>query len=233
MRNIIGQAKNTVDIGKVMNEGKILLVNLSKGDLGEANSGLLGSVLVNMIMIASFQRRPIPVKQRRPFHLIVDEIPNFATESFTILQSEARKYAVDVVVAHQFRDQLDDLRPKVPRSTLAIWLFSGSMGAIATRWPASSTTLLPPADTRVEPYFWLLQLPGRRGFLVETKLSTGEGKLYEEVELPRRPYNDVEFEMANQLSILPNFQAWCHLIYRSALSKGGWQAKAGRVPHRD
>ena len=113
MRNIVGQARNTVNLREVMDEGKILLVNLSKGDLGEANSSLLGSVLVNLIMIAAFQRRPIPYKQRRPFHLIVDEFQNFATESFTILQSEARKYAVDVVVAHQFRDQLDESQQRL------------------------------------------------------------------------------------------------------------------------
>ena len=109
MRNIVGQARNTVNLREVMDDGKILLINLSKGDLGEANSSSLGSVLVNLIMIAAFQRRPTPYEQRRPFHLIVDEFQNFATESFTILQSEARKYAVDVVVAHQFRDQLDEL----------------------------------------------------------------------------------------------------------------------------
>jgi len=92
-----------------MDEGKILLVNLSKGDLGEENSSLLGAVLVNLILIAALGRRKVKPEERRPFHLYVDEFQNFATESFSILQSEARKYAVDVVVAHQYRDQLDDL----------------------------------------------------------------------------------------------------------------------------
>ncbi|MBE7433126.1 MAG: type IV secretion system DNA-binding domain-containing protein [Anaerolineales bacterium] len=110
MRNIIGQPQNTVDLRKVMDEGKILFVNLSKGDLGEESSALLGSVIVNLVLISSLQRRSTPAHIRRPFHLVVDEFQNMATESFAILQSEARKYAVDVVVAHQYRDQLlDDL----------------------------------------------------------------------------------------------------------------------------
>ena len=109
MRNIVGQPTNSFDMQAVMDEGKILLVNLSKGDLGEDNSALLGSVLVNLILIAALRRRSIPYNQRRTFHLIVDEFQNFATESFAVLQSEARKYAVDVIVAHQYRDQLDDL----------------------------------------------------------------------------------------------------------------------------
>ena len=78
MRNIIGQPKNTIDFRKMMDEGKILFVNLSKGDLGEENSSLLGSVLVNLVLIASLQRRSIPVNERRPFHLVVDEFQNFA-----------------------------------------------------------------------------------------------------------------------------------------------------------
>ncbi|MCH7662831.1 MAG: type IV secretion system DNA-binding domain-containing protein, partial [Chloroflexi bacterium] len=109
MRNIVGQQTNSFDMQTIMDEGKILFVNLSKGDLGEDNSALLGSVLVNLILMGSLRRRSIPYEQRRPFHLIVDEYQNFATESFAVLQSEARKYAVDVIVAHQFRDQLDDL----------------------------------------------------------------------------------------------------------------------------
>jgi DNA helicase HerA-like ATPase len=210
MRNIVGQPKNTVNIGNIMNRGKILLVNLSKGDLGEANSALLGSVLVNLIMIAAFQRRSIPSKQRRPFHLIVDEFQNFATESFTILQSEARKYAVDTVVAHQFRDQLDDLNKGSTLNVGNMIVFRVN-GRDSYSLASQFDNTPPPADTRVEPVYQYYDYKGQN-FLVETGLSTGEGKLYQEVELPRRAYSDVESEMANQLSILPNFQAWCRLI---------------------
>lgn len=210
MRNIVGQTKSTVNIKDVMNKGQILLINLSKGDLGEANSALLGSVLVNQIMIAAFQRRPIPAKERRPFHLIVDEFQDFATESFAILQSEARKYAVDVVVAHQFRDQLDELSKgsTLNVGNMVVFRISGRDSyALASQFDNTPS----PADTRVEPVYQSYEFKGQE-FLIEASMNTGEGKLYQEVELPRRPYSDVEAEMANQLSILPNYQAWCRLI---------------------
>ncbi len=211
MRNIIGQSHNTIDLSQVMNGGKILFVNLSKGDLGEANSSLLGSVLVNLVLIAALQRRSIPHKSRRPFHLIVDEFQNFATESFAILQSEARKYAVDVTVAHQYRDQLDDLSKgsTLNVGNLVVFRVSGKDSyALASQFDNTP----PPPDTRVEPVYREYNLRDNN-FLIETKLNTGEGKLYEEVELPRRPYSDVEAEMANQLSILPNYEAKCRLIH--------------------
>ena len=211
MRNIVGQGKNTLNISKMMDEGKILFVNLSKGDLGEANSSLLGSVLVNQIMIAAFQRRSIPTKERVQFHLIVDEFQNFATESFTILQSEARKYAVDITAAHQFRDQLDDLNKGSTLNVGNMIVFRVS-GRDSYSLASQFDNTPPPSDTRVEPVYQGYEYKGSE-FLVETSLSTGEGKLYQEVELPRRPYSDIESEMANQLSILPNFQAWCRLIH--------------------
>jgi hypothetical protein len=210
LRNIIGQSKSTINIYKKMNEGKIIFVNLSKGDLGEANSSLLGSVMVNQIMIAAFHRRSIPLGQRKPFHLIVDEFQNFASESFTILQSEARKYAVDVVVAHQFRDQLDDLNKgsTLNVGNMIVFRVSGRDSySLASQFDNSP----PQADTRVEPVYYPYEFQGRE-FLVEASLNSSEGKLYQEVELPKRPYSDVEAELANQLSILPNFQAWCRLI---------------------
>lgn len=211
MRNIIGQPKNTLNLREIMDDGKILFVNLSKGDLGEANSSLLGVVLVNMVLIAALQRRSIPVKQRRPFHLIVDEFQNFATESFDILQSEARKYAVDVVVAHQYRDQLTDSSKgsTLNVGNLVVFRTTGRDSySLASQFDNSP----PPPDTRVEPIYQQYDYQGIHA-LIEARLSTDEGKLYQEVELPRRPYSDVESEMANRLSILPNFEAYCRLIH--------------------
>jgi hypothetical protein len=211
MRNIIGQPHNTIDFKKVMDEGKILLVNLSKGDLGEENSSLLGAVLVNLVLITALQRRTTPQKQRRPFHLIVDEFQNFATESFAILQSEARKYAVDVVVAHQFRDQLDDLSKGSTLNVGNLVVFRVT-GRDAYSLASQFDNTPPPPDSRVEPIYQEYEFRGVET-LVETRLTTGEGKLYQEVELPRRPYSDVEAEMANRLSILPNYEALCRLIH--------------------
>lgn len=210
MRNIIGQSHSTIDIQKIMDEGKILFVNLSKGDLGEANSSLLGSIIVNQIMIAAFNRRSQALNERRPFHLIVDEFQNFATESFTILQSEARKYAVDVVVGHQFRDQLDDLNKgsTLNVGNLIVFRISGRDSySLASQFDNTP----PPPETRVEPIYQHIDFQGH-DFMIEAKLNSGEGGLHHEVELPRRPYSDVEAEMANKLSILPNYQAWCRLI---------------------
>src|SRR5690606_6993514 len=80
----------------------------SKGDIGADNATLLGSVLVNQILLAALARRDTAEAKRRPFHLYVDEYQTFATQTFPELQSEARKYAIDTVVAHQYRDQLDE-----------------------------------------------------------------------------------------------------------------------------
>ena len=211
MRNIIGQPENTFNLRKIMDDGKILFVNLSKGDLGEENSSLLGAVIVNLVLIAALQRRDTAEEKRRPFHLIVDEFQNFATESFAILQSEARKYAVDVVVAHQYRDQLDDL-------SLGSTLNVGNMivlrvtGRDSYALASQFDNTPPPSDTRVEPIYQEYEFQGIEA-LIETQLSTDEGKLYQEVELPRRPYSDVEAAMANKLSILPNFEAWSRQIH--------------------
>ncbi len=152
MRNIIGQPKNTLDLRQIMDEGKILFVNLSKGDLGEANSSLLGAVLVNMTLIAALQRRSIPVKQRRPFHLIVDEFQNFATESFDILQSEARKYAVDVVAAHQYRDQLTESSKGSTLNVGNLIVFR-TTGRDSYSLASQFDNTPPPSDTRVEPIY--------------------------------------------------------------------------------
>ncbi|MGB9300540.1 MAG: hypothetical protein WCD51_08095 [Anaerolineae bacterium] len=90
VRNIVSQPTSTFDLRQIMDQAKILLVNLSKGKIGEDNSALLGSVLVGKILTAALSRAETPPQDRRPFHLIVDEYQSFATESFPTLQSEAR-----------------------------------------------------------------------------------------------------------------------------------------------
>ena len=106
MRNILAQTENRLDLRSIMDEGKILLVRLSKGKLGDDNANFLGSVIVAKLLVAVFARADQPRETRRPFHIIVDEFQNFATSSFPTLLTEARKYAVDIVIAHQYRDQL-------------------------------------------------------------------------------------------------------------------------------
>lgn len=210
MRNIVGQTRNTINFREVMDKGKILFVNLSKGSLGEANSALLGSVIVNQILMAALKRRDTPENKRKQFHLVVDEFQNFATESFAILQSEARKYGVDVVVAHQYRDQLD-LLSKGSTLNVGNMIVFRTTGRDSYELASQFDNTPPQADTRVEPVYSPYEYQGHE-FLIETQLSTGEGGLYNEVELPRRPYNDVEAEMANKLSSLPDYYAWCRLV---------------------
>jgi hypothetical protein len=109
IRNIIGQPKSTFNIRKIMDEGKILIVNLSKGLIGEDNAGILGSFLVTKIQLAAMSRSDIPdIKDRRPFFLYVDEFQNFATDSFATILSEARKYGLNLTVANQYISQMSD-----------------------------------------------------------------------------------------------------------------------------
>ena len=109
IRNIIGQAKSSFDIRKIMDEGKILVVNLSKGLIGEDNAGILGAFLVTKVQLAAMSRSDIPdVKDRRPFYLYVDEFQNFATDSFAVILSEARKYGLNLTVANQYVAQMTD-----------------------------------------------------------------------------------------------------------------------------
>ena len=108
MRNIIGQSKSAFDFRKVMDEGKILLVNLSKGKIGEENSNFLGLILVPRILIAAMSRQDMSEDQRRDFYLYVDEFQNFATPDFAQILSEARKYRLNLIVANQFIGQMDE-----------------------------------------------------------------------------------------------------------------------------
>lgn len=109
IRNIVGQPKSSFDIRKIMDEGKILVVNLSKGLVGEDNAGILGSFLVTKIQLAAMSRSDIPdIKDRRPFYLYVDEFQNFATDSFATILSEARKYGLNLTVANQYVAQMTD-----------------------------------------------------------------------------------------------------------------------------
>ena len=108
MRNIVGQSKSAFDFREVMDSGKILLINLSKGKLGEENSSFLGLVMIPKILVAAMSRQEIPEPQRRDFFLYVDEFQNFATPDFATILSEARKYRLNLTVANQFIGQMDE-----------------------------------------------------------------------------------------------------------------------------
>ena len=108
IRNIIGQPKSTFNIRKIMDEGKILVVNLSRGLMGEDNAGILGAMMVTKIQLAAMGRQDMPMEERRPFYLYVDEFQNFATDSFATILSEARKYGLNLTVANQYISQMSE-----------------------------------------------------------------------------------------------------------------------------
>ncbi len=111
IRNIIGQSKSSFDLRKMMDENKIIIINLSKGRVGEANANLLGSMLITKIYLAAMSRADVPEKvlQKLPnFYLYVDEFQSFANESFADILSEARKYKLNLTIAHQYIEQMSE-----------------------------------------------------------------------------------------------------------------------------
>ncbi|MFZ4648772.1 MAG: type IV secretion system DNA-binding domain-containing protein [Patescibacteria group bacterium] len=109
MRNIIGQVKSSIDVRGIMDEGKILIMNLSKGRIGEDNSALLGAMMITKIQLAAMSRVDVPENERKDFYLYIDEFQNFSTDSFANILSEARKYRLNLVMAHQYIEQLGDV----------------------------------------------------------------------------------------------------------------------------
>jgi hypothetical protein len=111
IRNIVGQPKSSFDIRRMMDEKKILIMNLSKGRVGEVNTTLLGSMLVTKIYLAAMSRADVSADSMRtlpPFYLYVDEFQNFANESFSDILSEARKYKLRLIIAHQYVEQMEE-----------------------------------------------------------------------------------------------------------------------------
>ncbi len=108
VRAIVGQSRSTLDLRTVIDEGRILVVNLSKGKIGEDASSLLGSLLVTGLQLAAMSQANIREEDRQPFFAYVDEFQNFATESFATVLSEARKYRLALTIANQYLDQIDE-----------------------------------------------------------------------------------------------------------------------------
>jgi hypothetical protein len=109
VRNMVGQPRSAFNIRQIMDEGKILLVNLSRGQVGEDNAAILGALMVTKIQLAAMSRADMPLDKRRPFYLYVDEFQNFATDSFAVILSEARKYGLNLTVANQYVSQMPEV----------------------------------------------------------------------------------------------------------------------------
>ncbi|MBI2074654.1 MAG: type IV secretion system DNA-binding domain-containing protein [Candidatus Levybacteria bacterium] len=108
VRNIIGSPKSTINLEQIMNEGKILILNLSQGKLGEDNAALLGAMIITQIQLAAMNRSFMKEEDRRDFFMYVDEFQNFATSSFIKILSEARKYRLSLTLANQYMGQLEE-----------------------------------------------------------------------------------------------------------------------------
>ncbi len=109
IRNIIGQPQGTFNIRRIMDDGKILIVNLSRGLVGEDNAAILGAMIVTKIQLAAMSRANVDLDKRRAFYLYVDEFQNFATDSFAVILSEARKYGLNLTVANQYTTQMNPI----------------------------------------------------------------------------------------------------------------------------
>lgn len=106
VRNIVGQSKSSFNVRQIMDEGKILVVNLSRGLMGEDNAAIMGALMVTKVQLAAMSRANVALSERRPFYLYVDEFQNFATDSFAVILSEARKYGLNLTVANQYISQM-------------------------------------------------------------------------------------------------------------------------------
>lgn len=115
LRNIFGQEQNKIDISSLMNEQKIIFINLSKGRIGEENSSFFGSMFLTKIKQAGMERAAIPEKDRKDFYIYVDEFQNIVTQTFENILSEARKYALNLTMAHQYVGQIN---PKIYQAVL-------------------------------------------------------------------------------------------------------------------
>lgn len=202
MRNIVSQPKSAFDVRKIMDEGKILIANLSKGKLGEDNSALLGSVLVNRILVAALERAEVPREARRRFHLVVDEYQSFATESFPTLQSESRKFNIDTIVAHQYRDQLDDLNKGSTLNVGNLIMFR-TTGVDAKELAAQYDNTPPEPELERQPQLYRTSREG--------VYRTGDRQEFVLIRGKARPYADVEAETSNDLATMPPFTAYCRL----------------------
>jgi CxxC-x17-CxxC domain-containing protein len=161
IRNIVGQTKSAFNIRDLMDQEKVIIMNLSKGRIGEDNSALLGAMMITKIQLAAMARVDVPEDERKDFYLYVDEFQNFATDSFANILSEARKYRLNLILAHQYIGQLTtDTSTKVRDAVF------GNVGTLATfRVGAEDAEFL---EKEFEPIFViqdLVNLPNRNIYI--------------------------------------------------------------------
>ncbi len=134
IRNCVGQTQNALDFEKIINQNKIFIANLSKGQLSEENSALLGSMIITKMQEAALARAKVPEKERVDHYVYIDEFQNFATSAFNTILSEARKYRLNLTLAHQFTGQLE---PEIMKS-----IFGNVSSVIAFRTGGEDSVIL-------------------------------------------------------------------------------------------
>ena len=163
IRNIVGQTKSSIDLRDIMDNRKILLLNLAKGRIGEDSSALLGAMVITKLQLAAMSRVDTPEEERADFYLYVDEFQNFATESFASILSEARKYRLNLIVAHQYIGQLVQDRNTIVRDAIF-----GNVGTMITfRVGADDAEFL---EKEYEPTYTMNDLVNLSKFSIYLKL---------------------------------------------------------------
>ena len=182
VRNIVGQPKSTIDLREVMDNNKILIMDLSKGKVGEDNSALLGAMLVTKLQLAAMSRTDIPEAERKDFYLYVDEFQNFATESFATILSEARKYRLNLIVGHQYIAQLEQEKSTKVRDAIF-----GNVGTIVLfRIGAADAEFL---ETEFDPTFTpgdMVNLP-KYNIILKLMINGVASEPFSAITLPPNP----------------------------------------------
>lgn len=215
IRNIVGQARSTVDFRRFMDEGKIVLVPLSAGLLGAEVAALLGSLIVGQILTAALSRQALPEGQRLPFALVADEVQHFATDDFAQLIEQCRKYNVLPVVAHQHLGQLPE-RLRETMVAMGTLIVFGVTGRSAAELAIEFSNRPPPGELTFEPVMDPAGVPGLvtpakdyryefRGYGIAPERF--ETTYYEAKPGPQRLYSDMLAERADTLTNLPPYTA--------------------------
>ena len=197
IRNIIGQVRSAINMRKVMDEGKILIANISKGRIGEENSRLLGALLVTKLYLAAMSRVDTPEEKRRDFYLYVDEFQNFATKAFINILSEARKYRLALVLGNQYISQLEEMTPSGKSSEVRDAIFGNIGTMVCFRVGAEDAEFL---ERELLPEFALQDLVNLTKYSVYLKLMIDglAGRPFSAETLPP----SLELEKSNREKII-------------------------------
>jgi len=196
IRNIVGQVRSSFDMREVMDKKKILILNLSKGRIGEDNSRLLGAMLITKLQLAAMSRVDIPEDQRQDFFLYIDEFQNFASDSFVSILSEARKYHLSLILSHQYIAQLDENESRVRAAVF------GNVGTIVSfRVGAEDAEFL---EKEFSPEFVALDFVnlGKYSIYVKLMIDGLAGKPFSAQTLPPPVPLAVSLEESNQAEIV-------------------------------